>query len=72
MLLTKEQYCRGLVKWEGGSDAVVTVGAKDGSVQSTPITDSQGAILDVVVADPGHIHFELLPSENMSLPSVMS
>jgi hypothetical protein len=59
MLLTSDQYRRGLVKWWGDSKATVVIASRDGSVKSAPMSDHTGSVPEILVEGGGQL--EVIP-----------
>lgn len=72
MLLSPEEYRRGLVKWQGGSPLQVTLKATDETVKSSAMTDPTGNVPDLMLPPGSSIEAELLPSEELVPPETVS
>jgi hypothetical protein len=60
VLLTAEQYRRGVVRWDGETEVVVTISSADGSQQSGVMNDKRGSIPDYVPETDGEV--KVLPN----------
>jgi hypothetical protein len=67
MLLSSDQYRRGLVKWWGDSEATIVVASRDGSVKSEPMSDPTGSVPEIFIEGGGHL--EVVPmSSDVIIP----